>query len=69
MLHNECAAAVFSQKSAECIDDGGNLSSALRRVLHTLVAAPRPKLECWVLLPPFLDIGDEVRPMRFVTEH
>ena len=64
-----CAAAVLSRKSAECVDNGGNLSSALRRVLPTPVAVLRPKLECWVLLPPFLDIGDEVRSMRFVTEH
>ena len=69
MLHNECAAAVLSRKWAECINDGGNLLSALRRVLPTPVAVPRPKLECWVLLPPFLDIGDEVRSMRFVTDH
>ena len=59
---------MLSQKSAEGVDDGSNLSSALRRVLPTPVAAPRPKLECWVLLPPFFDIGNEVRLARFVTE-
>ena len=67
-LPHKCAAAMLSQKSDSGAGDGSNLSNALRRLLHTPVAVPRPKLECWVLLPPFLDIGDEVRPMRFVTE-
>ena len=64
----ECTAAMLSQKPTKSIDDRRNLSSTLRRVLPTPVAAPRPKIECWVLLPPFLDIGDDMRPMRFVTE-